>query len=102
MSYREFLTWLLSLGPKLPEIMASIQRIVAEIQIIRGLIGAPELFTAAEASAEEAALEQQVLAAATPDTGGAEAFGGPFKTLLDFIRNNKELIALLISLFGKK
>jgi len=102
MSYSDFLKWILALGPKLPQVMASIGRIVAEVQIIRGLLGQPELFTAADATAAEAALEQQVLALATPSAGGAESFGGPFQNILDFIRNNKDLIALLISLFAKK
>lgn len=100
MSYIEFLNWLRSIGPKLPDVMADINVIIERIQNIRKLLGFGELFGAAEsASEEEAAAEQAVIARAM---GGAETFGGPLQRLLDFIRNNQELIALLISLFGKK
>jgi len=98
MTYAAFLKWLLSLGPALPEIMASIQRIVVEVQFIREKLEWPETFQDAEPTAKEMALEQEVIAKAM---GGAETFGGPLADLLAFIRANPELIAFLLKFFKK-
>jgi hypothetical protein len=100
MSYLDFLNYLLSLGPKLPLIMASIQRIVAEVQILREIIGGGVVVQEAFASHSEAeaAAEQQVIAAAM---GGAETFGGPFQNILAFLKAHPELIALLLSFLKK-
>ena len=105
MTYLEFLSWILSFGPKVPSLIASIQRVVMtimeEAQNIRDILGlkTPETFKIVAPTAAEAAAEQEVIEAAM---GGAETFGGPLQRILDFIRANPELIALLLSLFGKK
>lgn len=93
MSYRDLLTYLLSLGPKLKPILESFQRIVDEINVIRGLLSGEETFAMTAPTDEEAALEGQVIAAAM---GGEEVFGGPLQNVLDLIRNNPELVALLL------
>lgn len=101
--YLELLNLLLAFGPKLPLILASIEKIVMtvmeEVGNIRDILGIAESFASHELSAEEAAAEQAVIAQAM---GGAETFGGPLQRILDFIRANPELIALLVSLFAKK
>lgn len=100
--YLELLNLLLSFGPKLPSIIASIERIVMtvmeEVQNIRDILGFAETFQSVAPSEEEAAAEQQVIAAAM---GGTETFAGPFSRILDFIRANPELIAFLLSFLKK-
>jgi hypothetical protein len=103
MSYLEFLNWLLSFGPKLPSLMASVERIVTvfmeEAENIKNILGFKESFKSTAPTVEEAAAEQEVIAAVM---GGQETFAGPLSRILDFIRNNQELILLIMSLFGKK
>lgn len=95
MKYVEILNWLLSLGPKLPLVLAEVQLIVDAALRIRAILGGEELVQGA-ATDEEAALEAQVIAAAQ-----GENFAGPLQRVLDFIRNNPELIALLLSFLKK-
>lgn len=90
--YLDLLKLILSYGDKIPEILGRVENIINELRAIAALIGIPESF-AAEPSAEVLALEAEVTAAAM---GGAETFGGPFQRILDFIRNNPELIAFLL------
>ena len=100
MTYLEFLTWILSFGPKIPSITASIQRIVMtfieEVQTLKDILGikTPETFKSVAPSEAEAAAEQKVIAAAM---GGTETFAGPFQRILDFIRANPKLIELILS-----
>lgn len=100
MSYLEFLNYLLSFGPKLPAIMASVERIVTttleEIENIRTVLDFKAVFKAVPASEAEAAAEQAVIEAAME---GRSA--GPFQNILDFIRNNPELIAFILSFLKK-
>lgn len=107
-----FLNKLLSFGPKLPAIMASIDIIVGELQNIAeiiqgGLMAAPGDLAAVtidgEASSPEVlAAEKAVLAAcASQGLMASEKFGGVFATLLAFIKANPQLITFLLSLLGK-
>lgn len=89
MSYRDFLNYLLSLGPKLPALLAEIEIILGSLERIRDLFGGG--LVSGAASDEDAALEAQVIAAAQ-----GENMAGPLQNIIAFIRNNPELIALLL------
>lgn len=91
--YLDLLKLILSYGDKIPEILGRVENIINELRAIAALLGIAESFAADEPTAEVLALEAEVTAAAA---GGAESFGGPFQRILDFIRNNPELIAFLL------
>jgi hypothetical protein len=94
MKFVELLNLILSFGPRIPEIMERVQHIIAEIQELVELVH-PGLFAAAaavELTAEEAALESQILAACPAN----ENFAGPFQSLFAFLKAHPELIALLL------
>lgn len=120
MNYAQFLTWLLTLSAKLPEALAAL----AELETFfadwlakhSGLFSHPAAahsLAAHQSTAEEHALEKQVIALAkehaTPEHHakifGAIGDGSILRALAaawTFLQQNPQLLALLLSLFGKK
>ena len=102
MAYAEFLRKLLSLGPKLPEIIARIQDIIDNIEAIVVLVGGG--FSAAMAPAdasdpgEVASLENEI---ATAVEGRAGVISDGMRRLFDFVKAHPELMTLLLSLLVK-
>lgn len=99
--YIELLQLLLSYGPRLPEILASVQRIVdvvtEEVGKIVGILGlSAQAEACPELSAEAAALESQLI---TQMQGPGH--GGPLSNLLALLKANPELVALLLSLLKR-
>lgn len=112
MSYLSLLKALLALGPKLPEAFQRIQRIIAEVQELWGIVK-PQLEddastlqivddTELEPSDEEAAAEAEVFAALTPSGSLALGDGAILRKLFGALASNPELWALIIGLLSKK
>lgn len=107
MDYLTFLKALLALGPKLPQIMALVQHIVADVQEILVLVRPEQVFTASDVSMElnktEQRMEDEVLVAM--EGSGNETFAGGdrgvLRSLFDFIKQNPELLKLIIALLAK-
>lgn len=91
MNYVQFLNLLLSYADKLPAALVIIQEIVASLDKLRTLFAVEPKFAGASPTPEELSLEQAVIASAQ-----GENFAGPLDRVLEFIRNNPELIALLL------
>jgi hypothetical protein len=91
--YLEFLTYLLSFGPKLPAVVESLQAIMAELQKIADLFGGGLGVAPPDSTPEEQAAEEQLAAVA--------GRSGPLQNILAFIKANPELLALLLSLIKK-
>lgn len=112
MKYLDFLTLLLSFGPKLPQAIAIIQRIVADFQELAALFNvktptaAPRMALTG-LSAKEKAAEAKVLAKLRPKPGmrsvaAATFSGGWLQAIWAFFQAHPELITILLSLLGKK
>jgi hypothetical protein len=103
MTYLDFLRKLLALGPKLPDVFESVQRIIAEVQTILRLVkGEEPLFgeSPMELNATEQAAEGEVLAAMA---GSSETFGGIgdgaiLRSIFAFLQANPELLQLILTL----
>ena len=102
--YAQFLKLLLALGPKLPQVMALVQHIVSDVQELIALVkGTPALFGAdsLELNAAEQCDEDAVLAAlggANEGTFGAIGDGTFLRAICQFVKNNPELLQLILSL----
>ena len=107
MSYTDFLKALIALGPKLPEAFARLQRIAAECQELAAFLSGKEALFGAqpmELNATEQSLESEACAAlAGVDEGkfGAIGDGTLLRTLFTVIRDNPELLKLVIALLVK-
>jgi hypothetical protein len=102
-TFLEFLNWLLSFGPKLPQAMALIQHIVGDFKLL------VELFTEQEfqpprmaaLTAEELVAEQKVLAELAAG-GVAGERAGFLQNIWAFLLAHPELLTLLVSLLKKQ
>lgn len=122
-SYLEFLTWLYSLGDKLPEAAQYLQIIIEGIAGLVGLLvpDEPMMAAAATPSAEEQKLEQKITSALVKHgsapmrvavgegkfgAGAMSAVGAWDGTILRqifaFLQANPELVAFLLSLLKLK
>ena len=107
MSYQDLLKALLALGPKLPEAFARLQHIVAECQELAAFLSGKEAVFGAqpmELTVAEQSLESEVCAAlAGVDEGkfGAIGDGTLLRTLFTVIRDNPDLLKLVIALLVK-
>lgn len=103
MAYLDWLKLLLALGPKLPEVFASVQRLIAEFRVLLGLIrphASPEPghLELVSVTPDEAELEAQVAAALVPE-GTLAAFDGTLlRRVYTFLREHPELAAVLVTL----
>lgn len=98
-----FLTWLISLGPKLPQLFAELEKIVAAVTAIAGIVGKPAPDTGGlevlELSAEEQAAEAEVAALIAGPTAAFD--GSRIRALVKFYQDNKALFDFLFGLIGK-
>lgn len=109
MKYLDWLNFLISLGPKLPEAIRLIQHIVADCQELAALFGvkvaAPRLGLAG-LSLKEKAAQAKVLAKLAPKTGvrplaAATFSAGWLQAIWAFLQAHPELLTLLLSLLKK-
>lgn len=99
-TYKDFLLWLVALGPKLPTALTIIQELIEKAgELAALLLGPAPLLAAATPTTEEVKLEGDVMAAATG--AGAFAAAGPLRDLWAFIKANPELVKWLLTLFAK-
>ena len=107
MSYADLLRALIALGPKLPEAFARLQHIVAECQELAAFLAGKEALFGAqpmELTAAEQALESEACAAlAGVHEGkfGAIGDGTLLRTLFTVIRDNPDLLKLVVGLLVK-
>ena len=103
-SYLDFLKVLLTLGPKLPALLAQVQKIIAEVKTLIGLAvpaeSAGELAVFAP-DAEAETLEGQV--AASLAAAGSQALfdGSVLRSAWTFINQHPELLSLLLGILSK-
>ena len=112
MSYADLLKALIALGPKLPEAFARLQRIVAECQELAAFLSGKEAIFGAmpmELTVAEQSLESEACEALTgveceslePGKFGAIGDGTLLRTLFTVIRDNPDLLKLVIALLVK-
>jgi len=105
-NYVVFLNFLISLGPKLPEVFAKLQHAVADIQDIAAIVnegeGTLRQVHVAPISKAESKAEAEVMELLAPENEQALFDGTLIRQVLTFVRENPELVAFLLSLFGKK
>lgn len=104
MTYLKFLQLLVALGPKFPALWVIVQEIVEKVQeAIRLITGAEPLFGVpfAESSAAEVAEEAKL--ASLTQASGLQGAGerGTLRDIWTFIKENPELLALILSLLKK-
>jgi hypothetical protein len=99
MNYLDFLKLLIALGPKLPEVMAHVQHIVSDVQAIVALLK-PATFGAAEfvPNATEQEAEGEVVAAMAGGDTFAAFDGKLIRALFQFVKDNPELLQLILAL----
>lgn len=98
--YLQLLNMLLSFGPKLPGILAAVQRIVdclsVEAANIREIIGGGLGASSVVLSPEESAAKSQLIALASQD-----GVSGPLDRLLAFLEQYPQIVTLLLTLLAK-
>lgn len=100
MSYLDFLTKLIALGPKLPQLVLIIQDIVRLVQeAIELMVGPLPLKADFEPSGAELTKENEVMAA-LQGHGGTEGIGdgSVLRFLFKFMKDHPELLALVLKL----
>lgn len=94
----KYLELLVKLSTVAPEVFDEILVILNAVRRVFELLQGPQpLRAAAEIPPDVATAENAVIA-----RQHGEGVGGPLMELLAFLRNNPELVALLLSLFAKK
>ena len=102
MSYLDFLKALAALGSKLPQVFALVQHIADDVRQLIDLVRGPQPLKSGEfnATADEAAAEQEVLGLINTDrvAFGAIGDGAILRALWQFINAHPELLTLLLLL----
>lgn len=105
-SYLQFLQWLASLGPKLPQALAALQKLFDAITELTGIFATRGLKKAKafKPTAKEAAAEKEVLKAFAAASRTRGIGDGKLLAVLQgvwaFLKANPELWALILKLIG--
>jgi hypothetical protein len=101
-TFLEFVNWLLSFGPKLPQAFAIIDRIVNDLQELAVLLtGAEVAFGSAELSPDEITAVEAVESEMAKAGISRGPLSGVLVNLWQFIQAHPELLTLLVSLLKK-